>query len=556
MSAYRPVARITCRVVEVQPEQCLDPEGFQVNDHSGCKPRTLTLTSTYQFFLCAGDAFDVGRSHHNDVIIKHPYVSRKAFTIYAVDYEQDGSDVQPLVYVRDCRSLTGTYVNGRCIGSQELGNASAHLLSRGEVICLIPYWQFHIELLGIPELRSPLTSLQRDETQANHWAKLFSDRYFITNRSLGSGSFGSVRLALKVQPGQQVVCKIHNLEQMRTRPGWRDSVRRVMDETDLLGKLHHPNLLDFEFAYKSKDTLYTFTELATGGDLFSMRSSYYHGFEENDARFVVKQIVSAIRYLHKKGIAHRDLKPENIFFAAGPFVTGRVIVGDLGFATYTTSGRMNSRIGTDIFMAPEIYRGQSYGTAVDIWSIGAIILFLLAPDQEKLPCLRELNQEAIDEFLGALFDRGYFNGVLSDSCQSFIRSCMIVDPQSRITAYEAKRHPWLQNDEQGSSRRIREVEEWRPAHLVAPPVVDLDLIKASPGKKRKAANEGEIAMASQQSRHFATAGSSPIKRRKQSPDTAGSSPTKRPEKTPDTAGSAPIKRPKKIPTITLTHPSQ
>lgn len=116
---------------------------------------------------------------------------------------------------------------------------------------------------------------------------------------------------------------------------------------------YKPNLPTFEYAFRSKHTLYTFTELATGGDLFSMR--LVRGvFTEKDCKFVIQQVVNALRYLHKGGIAHRDLKPDNILFAAGPEVMSRVILSDLGLAKSTASGRMASRVGTLDYMAPSV----------------------------------------------------------------------------------------------------------------------------------------------------------------------------------------------------------
>jgi serine/threonine protein kinase len=56
--------------------------------------------------------------------------------------------------------------------------------------------------------------------------------------------------------------------------------------------------------------LYTFTELATGGDLYSLREKYPDGLPEMDVKVIMRQILAAVSYLHKQNVAHRDIKPE------------------------------------------------------------------------------------------------------------------------------------------------------------------------------------------------------------------------------------------------------
>lgn len=52
-------------------------------------------------------------------------------------------------------------------------------------------------------------------------------------------------------------------------------------------------------------------EYASGGELYDYVSS--HGpLDETEVRRLFRQIVSAVYYFHKHGVAHRDLKLENI----------------------------------------------------------------------------------------------------------------------------------------------------------------------------------------------------------------------------------------------------
>ena len=177
----------------------------------------------------------------------------------------------------------------------------------------------------------------------------------VSDQRLGNGSVGAVYLARDLKSNRQLACKVHNFDKLRTLERQQQAIRRVNNESNILGKLKHvgflhacptrkrqllttsqPNILKFEYAFRSQHTLYTFVELATGGDLFSTVLYHRQGVPPQLARLILYQIVRAVRHLHKHNLTHRDLKPENIFFADGPSGNSRVIVGDLGFATGTT----------------------------------------------------------------------------------------------------------------------------------------------------------------------------------------------------------------------------
>ncbi|KXJ97462.1 kinase-like domain-containing protein [Microdochium bolleyi] len=274
--------------------------------------------------------FSVHAKEIINVVIDNCYVSRQHFEIYSVIYdntESSGRGELPMVYVRDCQSLEGTFVNGCCIGSKAQGHTPGYLLSHGDVITIAPYWEFHVELWSSPSRLHTFSELQIQEMHR------FRDRYVITDRRLGKGSVGSVYLAFDVRGNRQVACKIHNLDELRESRYQKHMIRRVIDESDILGKIRHPNILHFEYAFRSRHTLYTFIELATGGDLFSTVLFYNESVPPQLAQLIIYQIVRAVRHLHRHHLTHRDLKPENIFFADGPSGKGRAIVGDLGFAT-------------------------------------------------------------------------------------------------------------------------------------------------------------------------------------------------------------------------------
>lgn len=84
------------------------------------------------------------------------------------------------------------------------------------------------------------------------------------------------------------------------------------------------------------------------------------------------QILLGLRHLHGRNIVHRDLKPANLLVAE-PFT---VIIADFGLSKDATDHLLTTFCGTHIYAAPEVYPGHSdgYGSLVDIWSTGVIML--------------------------------------------------------------------------------------------------------------------------------------------------------------------------------------
>lgn len=100
-----------------------------------------------------------------------------------------------------------------------------------------------------------------------------------------------------------------------------------------------------------------------------------HPFTVRTARKVFFRVCKGVLEAHQMGIAHRDLKPENVFLDS----KGRPVVGDFGSSVRGEKGmRCDECIGTELYCAPEVLRGERYDPfACDVFSLGIMLHVLV-----------------------------------------------------------------------------------------------------------------------------------------------------------------------------------
>ena len=115
-------------------------------------------------------------------------------------------------------------------------------------------------------------------------------------------------------------------------------------------------------------------DLCEGGDLFD-KIKTAGTFSEKKVSEIMKQIISAVLYLHNNGVVHRDLKPENILYDNK---TEELKIIDFGTAIELKKNQFLTQLAGSIFyIAPEVIKGK-YNEKCDIWSCGVILYILLS----------------------------------------------------------------------------------------------------------------------------------------------------------------------------------
>ncbi|KAK7755435.1 Calcium/calmodulin-dependent protein kinase type I [Diatrype stigma] len=264
-------------------------------------------------------------------------------------------------------------------------------------------------------------------------------------KTLGAGSYSVVKECVHIDTGRYYAAKVINKRLMAGRE------HMVRNEIAVLKKVSmgHQNILTLADYFETMNNLYLVTDLALGGELFDRicrKGSYY----ESDAADLIRATLSAVAYLHDHGIVHRDLKPENLLFRT-PEDNADLLIADFGLSRIMDEEQfhvLTTTCGTPGYMAPEIFKKTGHGKPVDIWAMGVITYFLLCG---YTPFDRDTDFEEMQAILNADYSfqpADYWRGV-SDHAKDFIRRCLTVDPNRRMTAHEALSHafvaPWNLN---------------------------------------------------------------------------------------------------------------
>jgi len=260
---------------------------------------------------------------------------------------------------------------------------------------------------------------------------------------LGEGVTGLVRLITHKKTGIKRAVKRLDL----VRVADDDDIDRLIDEIKIMCSLDHPNIVCLEEVYEGDSELYLAQELCKGGDLFDRLDEQpdYHYSEAGCAR-LVKQIASAVAYLHSKGVIHRDLKLENFMFKDKGNDSELKLI-DFGLSKHFQEGDLQTeKVGTPYTVAPEVILGKGYDEKCDVWSIGVICYLLLCGETPfGGACLGDdLGQVRKNIISGNVpFDPVLWDNV-SDEAIDFVKSLLILDPKRRPSALEAQNHPWIQ----------------------------------------------------------------------------------------------------------------
>ncbi|KAG8229691.1 hypothetical protein J437_LFUL010280 [Ladona fulva] len=194
-------------------------------------------------------------------------------------------------------------------------------------------------------------------------------------RVLGSGGFGVVTLWRNKITSQYIAVKkcrydLYPLMNPKQQERWEK-------EVEIMLRLEHPNVVK---AMKVPDKIFEDTlrkgaaslpllcmEFCSRGDLRQVlnKSENCCGLREYEVRSLIRDVASAVKYLHSLKITHRDLKPENIVLQEEKDKIIYKLI-DLGYAKeLDQSSNCASFVGTLQYLAPELFTKQKMNLVQD-----------------------------------------------------------------------------------------------------------------------------------------------------------------------------------------------
>ena len=255
--------------------------------------------------------------------------------------------------------------------------------------------------------------------------------FYKYGRLLGKGAYGKVNVCLHALTGRLVAIKSINKSKIKKE---RQKLKIKLETLIMKTLSESNNIVKIYETYETKNHICIVMEYICAGDLVSYIKKRSK-LTETVSKFIFKQIILALQYIHNHNIVHRDIKLDNILID----LDNNIKICDFGVSKIIKKGDiMLDQCGTPAYIAPEILKNQGYeGFGVDIWSAGVVLYTMLSG---KVPFkggdLKELHKIIIN---------GDFKSIknISNEANHLLKCILEVDPKKRIKIEDILNHPWM-----------------------------------------------------------------------------------------------------------------
>ncbi|XP_052766530.1 cyclin-dependent kinase-like 1 isoform X2 [Mya arenaria] len=304
---------------------------------------------------------------------------------------------------------------------------------------------------------------------------------------IGEGSYGVVFKCKNRETSQHVAIK--KFVESEEDP----LIKKIaMREIRMLKQLKHPNLVNLIEVFRRKKRLHLVFEYVDHTVLNEL-DRHPRGVPETMVKRIVYQILLAVNFCHQHHCIHRDVKPENILITR----SGQVKLCDFGFARILTGpgDSYTDYVATRWYRAPELLVGDTqYGPPVDVWAVGCVFAELLTgqalwpgkSDVDQLYLIKKTLGDLLPRHVQIFSTNSFFKGMIipepervepleekfghfSELVLSFLKGCLAMNPDDRLTCAELLVHPYMDQNkeifEPQPTKREKRVKIPRTHHL-------------------------------------------------------------------------------------------
>mmetsp|Transcript_24593 Transcript_24593/g.53268 ORF Transcript_24593/g.53268 Transcript_24593/m.53268 type:complete len:580 (+) Transcript_24593:257-1996(+) len=301
--------------------------------------------------------------------------------------------------------------------------------------------------------------------------------YNIDPEPIGEGAYGEVYYATDARTGEGVALK-------RISKEYTDELEFQREMNALLHVRAcggHPNICQLVKNFEEDDNFILILDLIRGGEMFEYLIDN-GAYSEWEAARLIREVASALAFLHGVGIVHADLKPENLMLSSKNKDEATIKVVDFGCAEIVPEvwgdgppldggdgsdddviqlallqparlirpGRAGGT--TSAYCPPEAFDsddGTPINASMDMWSLG-VILYIMLTGLHPFDIDSNLTDEEIEVHIKEQrtppLEGSPYTAHLSPSAIDLLSKLMNDDPKKRLTAYEMLDHPWVKGE--------------------------------------------------------------------------------------------------------------